>query len=238
MRGYVLHMNGFRLQQKRIPAAPLILAALAAITLTLALTLPRPSPAAPGDLSISADPTTVIYGQSTAITGRLKKAPKSGVKVSLEQNPAPYTGGWKLVGHAVTKNSGSYSFAVVDALENTNYRVTTAQTPPITSNEQLVKVRIKVVLRLDDRTPRRGQRVRFSGTAAPEHDGRLVNIQRRTATGSWRTVKKTTTQDAGDEHSQFSTRIRVRRDGTYRARVFHDSDHEDGTSRPKSAAVH
>ena len=117
-----------------------MLAVLAVIPLTLALTLPRPSPAATADLTISADPTTVIYGQSTSITGRLKKAPKSGVKVSLEQNPAPYTGGWKLVGHAVTKTNGSYSFAVVDPLENTNYRVTTEQTPPITSREQLVKV--------------------------------------------------------------------------------------------------
>ena len=71
-----------------------MLALLAVIPLTLALALPRPSPAATADLTISADPTTVIYGQSTSITGRLKKAPKSGVKVSLEQNPAPYTGGW------------------------------------------------------------------------------------------------------------------------------------------------
>jgi hypothetical protein len=230
-------MTEFR-RQNRIPTAALMLALLAAIPLTLALALPRPSPAATADLTISADPTTVIYGQSTSITGRLKKAPKSGVKVSLEQNPAPYTGGWKLVGHANTKANGSYSFAVVDPLENTNYRVSTEQTPPITSREQLVKVRIKVVLRLDDRTPRKGQRVRFYGTAAPEHDGRLVNIQRRTRTGSWRTVKKTTTKDAGDELSRFSTRIRVRRDGTYRARVFHDSDHEDGTSRTKTAVVH
>jgi hypothetical protein len=232
-------MTGFRRQQKRIPAVTAVLAAFAAISVMLALALPGPSPAATtSDITISADQTTITYGQSTSIAGRLKKQPKPGVKVSLEQLPAPYDGGWKPVGSADTRTNGRYSFGVVEPLENTRYRVTTAEQPQRKSNEQLVEVRYKVVLRLDDRTPRKGQRVRFFGTVGPESDARAVNIQRRTFSGRWRTVKKTVTLDAGDELSQFSTRIRVRRDGTYRARFFHSSTLEDGTSRPKRAFVH
>jgi hypothetical protein len=101
----------------------------------------------------------------------------------------------------------------------------------------VVQVRIKVVLRLSDRTPVRGQRVTFSGTASPEHDGRLVYIQRRTRTGNWRTIRRTVLKDAGSEFSTFRKGIRIRRDSTYRAKVFHDSDHADGTSRRKRANV-
>jgi hypothetical protein len=101
----------------------------------------------------------------------------------------------------------------------------------------LVEVRFKVALRLSDRTPLRGQRVRFFGTVAPEHDGRLIAIQRRTAAGNWRTVKRTVLKDAGSEFSSFRKRVKIRRDGVYRAKVFHDADHVDGASRPKLVDV-
>ena len=85
-------------------------------------------------------------------------------------------------------------------------------------------MRIKVVLRVSDRTPRAGQRVRFFGTAAPQHDGLTVRIQRQTPTGAWKTVARARLQDAGDERSKFGHRLRVRRDGIYRARVASDPD--------------
>jgi hypothetical protein len=44
-------------------------------------------------------------------------------------------------------------------------------------------------------------------------------------------------KDAGSEFSKFSKRGRVWRDTAYRARVFHDSDHADGTSGRKRANV-
>ena len=80
-------------------------------------------------------------------------------------------------------------------------------------------MRIKVVQRVSDRTPRAGQRVRFFGTAAPQHDGRNVTIQRQTPTGTWKTVARTRLQDAGDERSKFGHRLRVRRDAIYPGHV-------------------
>jgi hypothetical protein len=223
---------------KRLNA--LLVAALIAVPVSAAL--PWVAGAAPGDvtkadLTISSDDNPIVFDSSTTISGRIKNSTvKTGVVVTLEQNPYPFTGGYQTVATATTGTNGRYSFSNVSPEQNTRYRVTSV-VPQAVSAELLLKVRIKVVLRLSDSTPSRGERVRFYGTATPEHDGRLVNVQRRSASGRWRTVKKTFLRDAGTELSSFATRIRVRRDGTYRARVYHDSDHEDGTSRTKRASV-
>jgi hypothetical protein len=67
----------------------------------------------------------------------------------------------------------------------------------------------------------------------------VVRIQRRRATGTWKTVALTVLRDAGDARSTYSRRVRIRRDGTYRARVIAvDGDHLSGTSRRRHVNVH
>ena len=222
------------------PKTRLLIAAI-----PLALLLPLGAAAAPSadglttvpaELTISAEDGAVSYGSSTTIRGKLKTSPvQSGVPVLLQQKPSPYTTDFETVDTATTDSKGRYSFRITPDL-NTRYRTTTA-VPQAFSKEVQVDVRVKVVLRLSDSTPSAGERVKFRGTAGPEHDGQLVYIQRRNRSGKWRTSKKVALQDAGDELSRFATRIRVRRTGTYRAKVFHDADHADGTSRPKRARV-
>jgi hypothetical protein len=207
-----------------------------------ALVVPLVAQGAPapvtGELTIGAGDSPITYGRATAVSGRLKgTALKAGVLVTLQELPFPYSGGWQDAATTTTDKQGDYSFTGVRPDLTTRYRTTTA-VPQATSKEVTVEVRIRVTLRLSDSTPRRRQRVRFYGTAAPEHDGLVVHIQRRSITGRWKTVRRTVLKDAGDEFSRYSKRIRVRRDGTYRARVFHDRDHLDGTSRAKQAFVH
>lgn len=194
--------------------------------------------APPGNqsLTISAKPPTITFGQTTTISGKVK-GPKDPIVVTLQQNPYPFTDGFEAAGTTLSANNGNYAFSGVRPALNTRYRVTTL-VPPETSSEVEVLVRIKVVLRVSDRTPSAGQRVRFFGTAAPQHDGRTVRIQRQTSTGAWKTVARTGLRDAGDERSKFSRRMRVRRDGVYRARVYRDADHAAGTSGLKSVDVH
>jgi hypothetical protein len=229
-------------RSRLIDDAFLLAAATLAVLVALAFLASAPAaqdgpPATAGQLTISASPSPITFGRATTVSGRLKKgAVKAPVPVTLQENPAPFTGGFKDVATTTTDTEGKYSFTDVRPEQNTRYRTRTA-VPDATSAELLVEVRIKVILRLSDRTPLRGQLVTFSGTASPEHDGRLVYIQRRTSTGNWRTVRRTVLKDAGSEFSRFSKRIRVRRDTTYRARVFHDSDHADGTSRRRRANV-
>ena len=99
-------------------------------------------------------------------------------------------------------------------------------------------MRIKVGVRVSDRTPRRGSRVRFSGSVFPAHDGRTALIQRRTRTGSFRTVVRTRLRDAGTARSTYSRRLRIYRDGVYRVKVAGDGDHANGFSSRKSIDVH
>jgi hypothetical protein len=92
---------------------------------------------------------------------------------------------------------------------------------------------------LSDRTPAAGQLVRFSGTACPEHDGKLAYVQRRTSTGSYRTVAKATLTDTGGPCSNYAKRLRVNRDGVYRVKVpSRDADHSTGTGRRISVNAH
>ena len=96
---------------------------------------------------------------------------------------------------------------------------------------------MSVTLRVDDSRPRSGQRVRFYGSVRPPHDGRTVRLQRRRSDGRYRTIARATLRDAGEARSTYSRRLRVYRDGIYRARVPADGDHLTGTSRRKRVDV-
>lgn len=209
-------------------SVPILLAAVATA-------VSAPKPPKTGQLTIAAKPNPITFGQTTTISGKLKGA-KAGIVVTLQQNRAPYTGGYKNVVTTTTAQNGDYSFAGQRPTVSSRYR-TTSQTPAATSGELLVPVRIRVSLRVSDTTPRSGQRVRFFGSARPQHDGKRVRIQRQTATG-WKTVARVRLRDAGSERSRYSSRLRVRRDAAYRARVYRDADHATGTSTTKSLDAH
>jgi hypothetical protein len=199
--------------------------------------------ATPG-LTIAAAPKTVTYSRPVAITGQLTGPGNAGVTVTLEQNPAPYTGAFASTGvTAVTSATGAYSMAVTPAL-NTHYRVVTKGKgkDQTTSAEIAVRVRLKVAFHLSDPTPKSGQKVRFYGTVLPGHDGKVARIQRRTSTGKWRTVASATLVAAtplnGVARSKFAKRLAVRKSGIYRVRVAPgDGDHVAGTSARRRATV-
>lgn len=193
-----------------------------------------------GRLTLDASVKVITFGQKDVLSGQLQGTNAAGVTVDLQQQPAPFMGGFKnVVGASVkTDASGKFSFTVQPGL-TTRYRAVAKASPTTTSPELTLPVRFRVTLRLSDYTPKRGQRVRFSGITAPAHDNAFVYIQRRTSTGHWRTVRRTTLKHStmGDR-STYSTRIRIRSTARYRARVLHDSLHATGTSRSKRARVH
>ncbi|MBD0281705.1 MAG: hypothetical protein ICV69_05875 [Thermoleophilaceae bacterium] len=99
------------------------------------------------------------------------------------------------------------------------------------------KASTTVTLQISDSTPAQGQRVRFFGSVRPEQDGRLVQLQRWARGGSYRTVMRIKLRDAGASRSKFSKRLRMLRDGVFRARLPADSDHRQGTSRTRRVHV-
>ena len=123
---------------------------------------------------------------------------------------------------------------------NTRYHVV-AKSPPATSADVTVLVRTKVGLRLSDRTPLRGARVRFKGSVLPAHDGSRVKIQRRTSAG-WRTIAtpllRAATPIDGVPRSKYRKRMRIRRNSTYRTVMPGHADHARGKSRKRRAFVH
>ena len=210
---------------------------------TFTTAAPGTGHAQPNTLTIKSSLATLTFGAATTISGKLNGPGNAGVEITLEENPHPYTRGFKPTGLKTTTNaSGGYTFSVKpDA--NTRYRATAKTKPPVTSPETAVTVRVKVTLRLSDRTPAVGQRVRFSGYVSPAHDGKVARIQRRTSTGSWKTVARATLVAAtpvnGVARSKFSKRLRINRTGTYRARVRPgDGNHAAGNSPRRRAVVH
>src|SRR5438309_606975 len=138
------------------------------------------------NLTITASRTSVTFGKSVTIAGTAKGV-ASGTSVELQQNPYPYAG-FKPAGKtAVVDPTGNYSIPGVVPQVHTQYKVVLKSKPPTESTSVVVRVALRVSFNVSDSTPKRGARVRFSGVAAPAHNGKPVLIQKRSATG-WPTV--------------------------------------------------
>jgi hypothetical protein len=217
-----------------------MLGLLVALAATAALPLGAAAQKPPDNtVTLGAAPSPITFGNPTTLSGRVTGPDHAGLAVTLRADPFPVGGADSVVATATTDANGDFQFAGIMPDRNTRYTARAKTSPPVESAVVDVLVRIRVSLRLDDSTPRAGQRVRFSGSAAPQHDGSVVRIQRRRATGSWKTVALTLLRDAGEVRSRYSRRVRVRSDGTYRARVIAvDGDHRSGTSRRRTVDVH
>jgi hypothetical protein len=189
-----------------------------------------PDPA--GNLSIDAT-GPVTWARSTVVTGKLTATNQSsGVSVDLEADPYPFEdSGFSRVASGTTDSNGDYRLLDKPS-SHTRYRVVAKTSPPTTSAPETVLVRIRVKFTVSTTKPTAGSLVRFSGTACPEHDGKLAYIQRRSSSGSYRTVARARLKDTGEACSEYARRIRVRSGGVYRVKVpSRDADHSTGTSR-------
>lgn len=108
---------------------------------------------------------------------------------------------------------------------------------PPTGPPAPARPRLKVTLQVSDFKPRRGARVRFSGSVRPQYDGRVVRLQRRLRSGAFRTVATTRLRDAGKAHSTYGRRLRILGDGVFRSRVAGDRDHASGVSRTRRVQI-
>jgi hypothetical protein len=187
----------------------------------------------PQTLTMSASATTVKFGGTVTLSGKLAGGKFDAKNVTVRQDPFPIDR-FANAGSATTNATGDWSLAVTPTA-NTRFQARSgkADSPAVD-----VMVRPAISLKLSDRTPRRGQRVRFSGTLCPEHDGAAIALQRRTARG-WRTVAQPVLADVpGATCSSYARRLRVRRDGAYRAHFLGDADHVACNSRVRRAGVH
>jgi hypothetical protein len=195
---------------------------------------PKPPRNAP-TLAARATPSPIVFGQSTVVSGRLSHTPNNaGQTIQLQSDPFPY-GVFDAGRTTLTATNGNYAFASVRPDRNTLYRVHEATGALLTSNVVLVGVRLNVTFNVSDSTPRRGQRIHFSGSVRPPHGGKLVRIQRKDSRGVFRTVATTRTfNPIGKTYSRYSKFLRIFRDGVYRVQVSaSDPDHYSGISRTR-----
>ena len=184
-------------------------------------------------LTLTASPTTVKFGGSITLSGKLTGPNSDGRNVRIERDVLPLDS-FENAGNATTNATGDWSL-VIKPDANARYRASAGNTESAPVD---VTVRAAVSLRLSDRTPVRGQRVTFRGRVCPEHDGVTIALQRRSSTG-WRTIASPVLADIPNVAcSSYSVRRRVRRDGSFRARFLGDTDHAAGNSRVKRAIVH
>jgi hypothetical protein len=187
----------------------------------------------PRNITIGATPTTVKFGGSVTLSGKLTGSNNSARPVTIDEDPFPINA-FTSAGTATTNATGDWTFTH-RPFANTRYlaRSGNADSKPVD-----VMVRPAITLKLSDRTPARGQRVRFSGQLCPEHDGVAIALQRRSGT-TWRTVKSPVLADMpAGTCSSYAKSLRVRRNGAYRARFLGDADHVAGNSRVRRARVH
>jgi hypothetical protein len=193
-----------------------------------------PKPGPQNSLTIAASPSPVVFGRSTAISGKLLGPNPAGQKINVRSDPFPFDN-LAVAGSVTTNATGDWTLAQSPTV-NTRYE---ARAGKVQSTVITVLVRPAVTLRLSDYTPKRGQRVRFAGRVCPEHDGSRLAIQRRSADGKYRTVTRTLLRDvAGSTCSSYRQRLRIRRDGRYRAVIGAHADHTTGRSRSRRADAH
>jgi hypothetical protein len=196
---------------------------------------PAKPPAGVPTLTAKAVPSPVVFGQSTVVSGRLSRTAKdAGQTVQLQSDPFPY-GVFDAGPTRLTATNGNYAFPFLRPDRNTVYRVHEATGALLTSNVVLVGVRLNVSFSVSDSTPRRGQRIHFSGSVRPPHGGKLVRIQRKVGGGVFRTVATTRTfNPTGTTSTRYSKFLRVFSDGVYQVRVSaSDADHYSGVSRTR-----
>ena len=140
-----------------------------------ALVAPSAQGAPPAQtLTMGASATTVKFGGTVTLSGKLAGGKFDAKNVTVRQDPFPVDS-FANAGSATTNATGDWLFAVKPTA-NTRYQARSgkADSPAVD-----VMVRPAISLKLSDRTPKRGQRVSFSGTLCPEHDGVAIALRAR-----------------------------------------------------------
>jgi hypothetical protein len=207
-------------------------AALVPLTLVAITGAGEAAKPAPASLTIAADHASVKFGAGVTLSGKLSGANVAGRAVHVQEDVYPLSA-FGNTGSATTNAGGDWTLAVKPTA-NTRYRAGSGKVDSPTVD---VMVRPAITLRLSDRTPKRGQRVRFSGQLCPEHDSVAVELQRKTSSG-WKKVASPVLADvAGATCSKYAVRKRVRSTATYRTHFNADADHAAGNSPRRRARV-
>jgi hypothetical protein len=136
----------------------------------------------PGAVTLDADTARVPFGGVGAVSGRVAGPKLGGIKVHLQLQQWPFTGGFADYGRTATTSSvGSFRITISPLTIATQVRAVAGSpgvTSPVVTMRSTARVAITRVRRTKRRTTVRG-RVRPATTAG------VVTLQRRTSTRRW-----------------------------------------------------
>jgi hypothetical protein len=168
---------------------------------------------------------TDVYGSPLLLTGRITGTGAAGRKVVVQSSPFPYLEPFVTVSTAaVTNAAGVFSFRVTNLVRNAELRVGTLDPRPLYSAVMHVQVAVRVTFHA--RSAGHGL-VRLYGTVAPAVSGATVRFQVAKPVRPGKSEKATAfvtqftakVKHATHSFSRFSTVVRLRHSGNYRALV-------------------
>lgn len=137
------------------------------------------------NLSLSASPLTITYGQNTVLSGRLVTASGkvyAGQRITIQQRPAGATSFSNL--KAVSTNYNGAFKLVLRSVKNTYYRAVytgnnTLRLGVSTSSAKLVRVKVRVTENVSTTSVKLGNNLVISGAVSPSHKGYVKLTIRR-----------------------------------------------------------
>lgn len=185
---------------------------------------------APTAITLTPSTTRPVWGSGLTLRGTVRGATRT--PVTLERQDFPFAGAFREVARATASSSGAFSFTVPPLFSTTRLRVVTRTSAPVASAITTASVAVKVGLRTE---AVRGGRVRLTGATWPAVPQGRVSLQRRSLSGAWIFVRRSTPQPLSGNRSRY--RFTVPRSGrralTYRVVVVARNGGEQvpGTSR-------
>lgn len=175
--------------------------------------------AIPLSLDINALPNPVTVGSPMSAVGTITGSDAAGSAVILQQNPFPFTTGFRIVGSpSLAGPTGGFQFAPLTPTVTTQFRVVSVGPgPPVVSATLTEFVQLAVTMTLvREASPSGPPAAAFSGLITPAQTGGRVSVQ-RLAGGRWRLVAATRSRPAASGISTYSMTLRLRHSGLYRA---------------------
>lgn len=188
----------------------------------------------PAAVSLAANRNPVSFGDAINFSGGLTGTGVAGVQVALEENLYPF-GGFNEVATAITDANGRFAF-LRTPVANAAYRVT-ARRASERSPAILALVRNRISMRPSTTRPRRGRRVRFTGSVSPAHAGQTAYIQRLGSRGWGTVLRAKLVPTTNPLVVSYSVTLRRVRSGRYRAYIPMTLAHLAGTSSSRRITV-
>jgi predicted GH43/DUF377 family glycosyl hydrolase len=189
---------------------------------------PPPPPPAPA-LTLTAAPTTIVFGQQATLSGQLTRAgaPLAGAAVALLAQPAG-AAAFAPLASAVTGTAGTYASTVTPSA-TTSYRASF----PGVATQPTAQVAVEHLVRLKVR--RSGRRGRFSGSIGPVHADKPVVIE-QLKRGAWAPLTTVTTTSTST--FALARKLKACKRYRFRATTAADAAHLAGVSATVRVAPH